>query len=280
MGASVPIEYLYVCVGLLFVAGFYIVNTWNNTRLWNPEGPVFIAARKKGLPVLRVTDPGTGHARHVLGEKEREDDPIYSKNKWGLHADPSYIEGDASPEWHPNGLLIYATSPNATFPVSPKSALAQKTILKHRRDRREFKDLDFLSDRDLLVLLSSPAAHLEHDAGIFIETYKPMIVGFDDAGNPIEVEMTTNDLVERLKAFKDYITTLPIEGGAFAYHEYFRNNPYAHSSQTTQRLNYLFQKIADRKAALADKLWTYGLIGMGMLGAVGVTIYIISIAAK
>jgi len=27
-------------------------------------------------------------------------------------------------------------------------------------------------------------------------------------------------------------------------------------------------------------LWTYGLIAMGMLGAVGVTIYIISIAAK
>jgi len=31
---------------------------------------------------------------------------------------------------------------------------------------------------------------------------------------------------------------------------------------------------------MADKLWTYGLIAMGMLGAVGVTIYIISIAAK
>jgi len=27
-------------------------------------------------------------------------------------------------------------------------------------------------------------------------------------------------------------------------------------------------------------LWTYGLIAMGMLGAVGVTIYIISLAAK
>ncbi len=279
MGVSIPIEYLYITVGLLVVAVIYIINDKNNARLYNPEGPLFVKARKKEIPILRVIDPGTNHARHILGDKERDDDPVYAKDMWGLHADPAYIEGDASPERHPGGLLIYNISPNVTFPISPRNVLAQHTILRHRRDLPEFADLDFLSDRDLLVLLSSPSDHLPHDAQIFTDNYKPTIVEIDESGQPVEVEMNAADLVDRITAFRKYATTLPVEGGGFAYHEYFRNNPYGHSSQTTQRINHLFQRIADRKSAMADKLWTYGLIAIGLLGAVGVTIYIISLAA-
>jgi len=280
MGASIPIEYLYLAVGLLLVAVVYIVNERNNIRLYNPEGPLFIAARKRELPLLRIIDPGTNHARYIIGEKDRDDDPVYAKDMYGLHADPAYVEGDASPERHLGGLLVYNISPNVTFPVSPRNALAQQTILRHRRDLTEFEDLDFLSGRDLLVLLGSPADHIKHDAGIFIDSYKPTVVMVDDEGQPVEIEMSADNLVNLITAFKGYVTALPIEGGGFAYHEYFRNNPYGHSSQTTQRINYLFQKIADRKSALADKLWTYGLIGMGLLGTVGVVIYIISMTAK
>jgi len=280
MGALLPAEYLYVTIAVIIALVFYIVNNRMNLQNYNPEGPLFIKARKEGIPLLDIVDPGTNQARFVLGEKEREDDPVYAKDAYGLHADPSYVEGDSSPEQHPNGLMIQHVSPNVTFPVSPKCVLAQKTILAHRKDRKQFKDLDFLSDRDLLVLLNSPMDHLAADARIFIESYQPMVVGLDEEGRPVEVAMEANDLVERIKEFKDYITTIPIETGKYAYNEYFRNNPYGHSSQTTQRINYLFQRIADRKAALNDKLWTYALIAIALIGISAVAVYIVSIAVK
>lgn len=279
MAAVVPVEYLYIAIGAAVVAFLFVFNEKNNQRMWNPEASVFIKARKKGIDVLDLVDPGTGHARFVLGEKEEEDDPVYEKSRWGLHADPSYVDGDASPERHPNKLNIQHCSTTMTFPVSPKNVLAQRTILRHRHDRAEFRQLDFLSDRDLLVLLNSPSNNLDHDADIFIEKYQPMAIDYDEEGHKMEIPLTTNDLVDRIKEFKEYCQELNIEGGAFAYHEYFRNSPYAHSSQTTQRINYLFEEIANRKAALMDKIWTYALVAIALLGAVGVVIYVISIAA-
>lgn len=280
MGAVLPAEYVYLSVlALIGVIGVYFYK-WSENRTWNPEGPVFIAARKKEIPIQDMVDPGTGTARFVLGTKDEEDDPIYSKDKWGLHADPAYIEGDASPERHPNGLVIQHTSTTMTFPVSPKNVLAQQTILRHRHDTAEFRELDFLEDRDLLILLNSPANHLKKDAEVFLEKYKPMVLALDENGVDTEFPMETNDLIDRVKAFKKMCLSLPIEGGALSYAEYFRNSPYAHSSQTTQRINHLFEMKAWKKAKDMINMWTYALIGVMILGAVGVVIYIISIAAK
>lgn len=280
MSASVPVEYLYLSVFItLGVIGFYFYK-WNENKMLNPEGPIFITARKKEIPVLDMVDPGTGTGRFMLGTKDQEDDPVYSSDKWGLHADPAYTEGDASPERHPNGLVIQHTSTTMTFPVSPKNVLAQKTILKHRHDTTEMQELDFLEDRELLILMNSPADHLEKNAEVFLEKYKPMVLALDETGMEIELPMETNDLIDRVKAYKELCLTLPVEGGSLSYAEYFRNSPYAHSSQTTQRINHLFEMRAWKKAKDMINMWTYALIGVMLLGSVGVVIYIISIAAK
>lgn len=277
MGALIPIEYLYVAVFGFVAVLIWHVYSWNENRTWNPEAKAFIKARKHDLPLMDMVDPGTNTARFVIGDKQDEDDPVYNKDLWGLHADPAYVEGDASPERHPNGLTILHTSTTMSFPISPKNALAQKTILKHRHDKA-FKEMAFLENRDLLVLLNSPANHLEKNADVFLEKYKPLVVGFDEDGNQIEVPMETNALIDQVKAFKEYCQTLPIEGGTFSYAEYFRNSPYAHSSQTTQRINHLFEMKAWKRAKDMVNMWNYAIMGVMVLGAVGIVIYIISIA--
>lgn len=276
MGYLVPIEYLYVTVfGIIAAVGLYL-NSWNNHRVWNPEGKIFIAARKEGLDVLDMVDPGTNTARFVLGVKDKEDDPVYDKDRWGLHADPAYTEGDASPERHANGLNIQHVSTTMTFPISPKNTLAQKSILKHRNDKAHFKELGFLNDRDLLVLLNSPANHLAKDSKVFIEKYKPMVAGIDEDGNPVEIELDSNEMIDRIKEYKAYCQQLPIETGNFSYAEYFRNTPYAHSSQTTQRINYLFEMKAKKAMMGLFNIMNYAVAACMIIAAGGVCIYLIS----
>jgi hypothetical protein len=279
MATLLPAEYVYLSAFAFIGLLIYHIYYRNEIRTWNPEGPLFVKARKKDIPLLDMVDPGTNTARFVLGYKDKEDDPVYDKDSWGLHADPSYTEGDASPERHPNGLVIQHTSTTMTFPVSPKNALAQKTILDHRHDRPEFRELDFLDSRDLLILLNSPANHLKENAELFLEKYKPMTVGMDELGEVIEIPMEANDLIDHVKAFKTYCQKLPIGGGTFSYGEYFRNSPYAHSSQTTQRINHLFDMKAKKNALAMLNLFNYAIIACMILGATGVVIYIISMAA-
>jgi len=157
--------------------------------------------------------------------------------------------------------------------------LAQQTILRHRRDKPIFKELSFLDNRDLLVLLNSPANHLSKDSEVFLRKYKPLTVGTDENGDMIDVEMSSNDLIDLINEYKAYCQSLPIETGAFSYAEYFRNSPYAHSSQTTQRINHLFEMKAWKKALDQINLFNYVIMACMLLGAVGIVIYIISMAA-
>ena len=77
-------------------AGLAIVYT--DLKKWVPEWQIFMAARKKNLPVLSLTTPGSGESYFVIGEKDEKGDPTFdTKQQFGIQVDPNF-SGQVIPE--------------------------------------------------------------------------------------------------------------------------------------------------------------------------------------
>jgi hypothetical protein len=277
MGNLIDITWFYVL--LLASAGIcgYLLTQLQGYRQFNPEGKIFIKARKEGKPILEVENIANGHAWYLLGEKDQDGDPIFDLDSTGMKVDPSMCTGDAEPSRHGNGLNIWHYATSKSLPMSTMSALAYKTMTAHRYETVVGRHLAFLTNNELYSLMRSPRENLKHDARLFLEKYRPTRLKLVDSET--DVDLTLTEFVSELTTMQDMFAALPVETGFFCYFKAFKDLPYAHSSQDIERIKYLFEQKAWEQWETKFKMMQYVIMVIMLIAASSVFIFVLSMVA-
>lgn len=267
-----PVDYLFIGGGVMVAIIAILLMIVIDTRSNAPEAAIFKRARKKGLPVLDITDIGTGESRFLLGKKDGVDEIAFSTGHYGIQVDPSLCSGNTDPSRYRNGLAIYHYCSTKWLPISPHNVLAIQTV---KNLRVKYPDLDFLTDLELMTLLNTPRSDLKHDSERFLEKYSPVAI---ERGTPIT--LTPNTLISRVREFQDEITKTPVDTGFLAYHHAFSSIPFAHAAQDLEQLKLLIQRKTYAQFQDQIKMWNYVIMALALLGGIGVVIYVISMGGK
>lgn len=261
---------------VLVCAGIAIFQQYRYTRDCCAEGKIFNKARKDGLPVLSVENIGNGHAKFVLGTKDEEEDPMFEIGGVSMKIDPSMCSGDASPTRYVKGLNIWHYASAKSLPISTTSALAYKTMSAHRNDKKVFQSLSSLTDSELFALLKQPKEDLYGAVKVLYEKYSPTEASIspEDA----EKAMALDEMVIIIEEMQKFMAALPVETGLFCYYKAFKDLPYAHSSQDIERIKYLIEQKLWAFFSNKEKMWTYILMALALLGGTSLGIYVLSMA--
>lgn len=164
---------------------------WFERRKWNPEGEVFIEARKNGYPIIEEVAMN-GFTIFKLGKKDVKGDPIFAHDRnthQGVHLDPRLSSGGV-PKEHIRGAELMHYSTAISISMSSRTALAMSTIIKHVR--KNYEQLNFLPDELIIELAYKNRSDLLHDCRNITEIY--------DFEGKIEVPEKV------LEAFKEDVT--------------------------------------------------------------------------
>ncbi|RPJ53954.1 MAG: hypothetical protein EHJ95_01205 [Methanobacteriota archaeon] len=169
---ALPLEYIFL-IGIGWLVAIFSVMYIFDIRKWAPEAMIFRTARKKGKPVLDITDIGTGDSGFYLGNKDKKGDIYFDLKEFGDKLDPGMTTGDCSPSRYRKGLNIYHYSTTGWLPVGSSQALGFQKINEIARTNQKYQILDFLSTEDIHQLINTPRDELDHDVRIFINRYEP-----------------------------------------------------------------------------------------------------------
>jgi hypothetical protein len=140
------------------------------------------------------------------------------------------------------------------------------------------KTLAFLTSKEKIELISKPEHFLEVDLKTKMGNYFKMreegegqnkrVVYYrqfqkDDRWYEQTVEVS--ELVNAVQSMKSDINKLPIAMGYFSMNEAFKNNNSAFTAQHVSTLKNLLTQLITEDIMSKVNLWTYGLIGMGIL---------------
>jgi hypothetical protein len=250
---------LILICGVLGTTLFLVVFWY---KRFNPEGWLFIRARRDNVPILKLHELGGGKVHRILGQKEKKDYPWFETNFFGVQLDPAF-SSRCIPERSIGGLEEYNYSTIHPLPLSSSNARAMCTIKQYVRDH--FMELDFLCDYEVLCLLGAPRDHLEHDCQLYIDKYHPDIdsIDFEEGMSKEALEMLNPDareqyisthrnrsalelhrFVDLIKSIQDLTATLPLDCGPFSYSEAFQVVPHGFLSQDMHALIQLVKRLA------------------------------------
>lgn len=293
-GISITIFDLIIIVMLaMIVSQIPHVYFWLKRRRLNPEGPIFIAARENGFPIIERVAM-SGFTRFELGEKEVKGDPVFKvdrSTRQGVHLDPRLSSGGAPREYLAGGAEIMHYSTSSPTSMSSKTALAMSTIIKHVRKNYQF--LDFLPEQLIIELIYRNRADLPHDCKNIVEMYdfegkievpkeyldafkesiienlrtKYMEDGKYEEPSAEDIEAAyqanvksyqrmyqTKSLAEVLQKIQDESVKLPVETNRyFSFVEAFQNSPIATFAADLQNYLTTIELIAEKKKALNEK---------------------------
>lgn len=309
-------QWIFFAVVLIAAASTIILVFFlMDNKKWCPERNILVKARKKGIPIIEITDLGSNQIIWELGEKANPDDIAFeSKTGAGIRIDPILVSSGCTPKRF-NGANIYSYAYESFLPQTTKNNLAFKTILRYRHEK--CKDLDFLQDIEFIELISRPQNHLEHDALMFLTKYftpaikKDETTGkeetvnirqyyideedkttceIDAAGNPIigtgrtirklcEEEIKMSDFINRIEDIKGDIYRLPLDLGYYAGTEAFVNNANGYIAQDLEALLSMRDKQNIMDFLKKMRLMTYGVIMIGIIIAGCVGVYILHMAS-
>ncbi len=266
---------------------------WIERKRMNPEGAIFIAARKTGAPIIEKVAM-SGFTKFELGEKDVKGDPVFKidrNTRQGVHLDPRLSSGGASREFLAGGAEIMHYSTSSPVSMSSKTALAMTTIVKHIR--KNYTYLDFLPEQLLIELIYRNRADLPHDCKNIVEMYdfegkievpqaildafkenveEQLITKFMEQGNteePSEEDIEeafqqnikqyqrmyqAKSLAEVMQKIQDEVVALPVESNRyFSFVEAFQNSPIATFAADLQNYLTTIELIAEKKKSLTEK---------------------------
>jgi len=161
VGLPIWFPVLFVLLSLLFF-GLYIWTIYQNKK-WNPEGKIFVTARKKGNPVLCLFAMN-GFFDFILGEKDKKGSPVFkhdAQHLQGIRFDPRLQSGAVPKSWTRGGLEILWGATSSPFFTSANNVLAMKTVLEHVRNN--YPIFKSLSNQEVIEYVGRNRADLPHD---------------------------------------------------------------------------------------------------------------------
>jgi hypothetical protein len=160
----VPLIMAIIIIGL----AAFVFRSWDFNRKYCPERSIIIAARRGGIPVIELTDIGSGNTVWELGTKQGNDIKFDTKYS-GIRIDPVLTSVGCEPKRFGGGLDVYGYAYENWLPQTTRNHLAFKAIAEYFHSKA--KDLEFLTDMEFIALLSTPETHLAHDINVYISKY-------------------------------------------------------------------------------------------------------------
>lgn len=274
---AIPLVYVLGLVGALVIVVFAFMLYYMDIRRYNPEGKVFIKARKKGLPVLCRQDIGSGYAKVLLGKKDKPDDIAFDDGDLpGLMVDASIL-GESDAMHFERGLDMYFYASTQWMPLTTINALGMKTVKRLAQER--YKDLLFLPDQEIAELVYTKSQELVPDCDTVVKRYSPICVD-PETGNPIyengkTVPMSGNDLAAAIAEFREELKQTPIDTGLFSFQAAFLMNPISHLSQDLEQLRMLIELMLRAEYEKITKWMQYILMGLIVIG--GITVCVVAL---
>jgi len=273
--STIGLEWMLVILIPVAAIG-YLLFIWHvlNIRKNAPEAEVYAKARKKNLPIIRITDTSE-REELAVGVKERKGDISFDSKRvepYGIYLDPRIL-GIAPETRTKDGVQIFHYSTNLSLPLGSKNARGLLSIIRYVRD--QYPELNFLDDSELIELIGTSRDDLYHDAKNYIDEYEPEIL----SKNPGDAtDMKTEELVELIEDIQDETNTLPVDTGFYSYAEAFKKIPTAMLPQDiNQLIMWVYRKARKDIRWDAERLMMYAMAVVMVLAGVGVTIYILSI---
>jgi len=259
-------------IGLLLIAaGGYIglILIVSEVTKYVPEWRVISTARKKNLPVLAVTVPGSGETEWILGTKDEKGDPVFdTKGQFGIQVDPNF-SGAIVPDRMKKGLKIYHYGTTLPLALDARHCMAIDTAIS--TVRAQFPELAFLTDDQVNALLATPRDDLEK----YCESIYQM-AATDEVRQTVP---SASALAALIVEAQDIISRTEIPAsGMYSYAYAFKNVPTAYLSQDLHQYGMLIErKVRKQMEDLAKKyglLMTAGIVIIGIIiaGAVAVSI--------
>jgi len=168
-GFVFPIWMMVIGLVIVCVIIFLLASAIMGYLRWGREGFLFATARKKGLAVYIDAELGSEVAEFCLAEKKSPKDVVLKDEESGIKLDPGLLSADAKPMRFPGGLDIYLNSFYNFMPQSVRNHTAFKNI-KDYFDR-ECQELNFLTVKEFIELISDPEHYLERNSLIKLNKY-------------------------------------------------------------------------------------------------------------
>ena len=291
---------LGVVVMLMILLGITIVRYWFGGR----EGFMFAASRATGIPLYLDVELGNNNAEFVLGDKKHPKDMTFKDEESGIKIDPTQLSKDAKAMRLPRGLDIHIFSFFNFLPQSINNHSAFKAIEIYFKE--ECKELNFLTVKEFVELISDPEHYLEHNALTKLNKYfkvaeKRNADGtiktvknaegkdvsdmtfvrqfFDETTNKwIEQDMPLPVMIQKIANARKDISKLPCYTGPLAGIEAFVNNSVSYSSQHLSHVLMMKeeQNKIDKKNEQAILIYCIGA-AIVLIGG-GIAYYIVNMA--
>jgi hypothetical protein len=295
---GLPVWMIAIAGILAGVVIFIQLNLLTAFFRYGREGFTFMEARRKGMLVICDVEVGTNNAEFILGEKTDPKSPLFKDEKSGVKVDPSMISAYSEPMRFPGGLNIVGYAYRDMLPQTTKNHLGVKAIIQYFRNGEETPDridpedktgkkkivhpaktLAFLTDNEKFELIRKPEHFLEVDLKTKLGSYfktKEVTDGqdkrviyyrqFQKDGKWFEQTVEVPELINAVQSMKADINKLPIAMDCyFSMTEAFKNNNSAFTAQHVSALKSLLTQLITEDIMSKVNLWTYGLIGMGIL---------------
>jgi hypothetical protein len=315
-GLVIPLWMIVIIIISTMVIVAILVMTITGYLRYGSEGFLFAKARKNGTGVYIDAELGSDVADFVLAEKASPKDVVLKDEESGIKVDPSLLSSNARPLRFKGGLDVYIYSYYNFMPQTIRNHAAFAAI--NRYFENECHELNFLSIKEFVELISDPEHFLERNATIKLNKYFKITeaknpddstkIG-DDGKTPlftyarryedwieeyteadgtviprhrglIEQDISLPNMIQLIAKARQDVSVMPIMGGLIAGTEAFKYNSVAYSSQHLGHVLMLYytKMMEDLKGQIETWMYIIGLVAI--IGAIGVSVYIASMAFK
>ncbi len=305
VGLPIWFPALFIILALVFFS--HDVYSIYQNKKWNPEGKIFVTARKKGNPVLCLFALN-GFFRFILGEKDKKGSPIFKHDAQhfeGIRFDPRLQSGAVPKSWTIGGLEVLWGSTSSPFFLSANNALAMKTVIEHVR--KNYEVFSTLPDQLVLEYVGRNRADLPHDCENLAKVFDLPILPEQDKLNQFVVDYAeslrhndkdkdmsedkisaltetamkqyvidfrTSYLSRTFQQIQDEVLKFPIKSDRFfAFTEAFQNIASAFSAIDIQNFLQLFEMLAK----LSDDRNLKWMIALMMGGGFAVLLILVGV---
>lgn len=248
-------EIVLFAAALIAIGGYAgLVIVWADLKKWVPEWRIITECRKKQLPCICLTAPGSGESHFVVGNKNDKGDPTFdTKGQFGIQVDPNF-SGEVVPDRHKSGLNIYHFATTLPFAIDSRNAMAIMSSI--RTVRKQIPELDILSNDQLGALLITDQDDLEE----YCQTFADLLSA------DVDEDVDPRRLRALIVQAQELLAKTPIRGGWTSYAYAFKNISTAYMSQTLQQYGMLIERRALKsRDDLQRMIAIYGVLGFAGL---------------
>ena len=311
-GLVLPLWILVSVIITVMVVFTILILTILRYLRWGPEGFLFARARQEGKPVYIDCELGSEVGEFVLAEKAAPKDVVLLNEDSGIKVDPSMLDSYAKPLRMPLGLDLYIYSYYNFMPQTIRNHAAFAEIKRYFDTRCH--ELNFLSIKEFIELISTPEHSLQHNAMNMLNKYfklspsmavttdpttgedvsSPLMVIDNDGkqfqkftyvrqfitedGKWIEQDLDILKMEQLIAQARRDVTVMPVMGGLLTGTEAFKYNSVAYSSQHLGHVLMLYwQKMIEDNKKTIEWL-TIGITALLILCGAGFAIYVASMA--